>query len=301
MPATACDLCSIYAAPDFHGEPRRGWLVGVAEQFTHFGTVQENGRVIKNGVGQYLDSSITQLFVGYDFTDRVGVQLNMPIIHRSFKRPEGFAIDRGSEAGFGDLSLSANVTAWRKSSERFTANWTLLGGVKFPTGSSDRLKEELTEVEVSGAPESGIHGHDLALGSGSWDGIVGSSVYARCQRAFVSATLQYAIRSRGDFDYRYANDLTWAAGPGVYLALEERHTIALQLIVSGETKGKDTFQGTRAEDTGVTSVFLGPQLNFTWANKLHAQLAADLPLDIKNTALQTVPDYRLRAALHWQF
>src|SRR2546422_7957051 len=38
------------------------------------------------------------------------------------------------------------------------------GGIKFPTGSSDRLKEELDELTAPppppDAPESGIHGQD---------------------------------------------------------------------------------------------------------------------------------------------
>ena len=62
--------------------------------------------------------------------------------------------------------------------------------------------------------ESGVHGHDLALGSGSFDGIVGTGIYTRWTRAFFNASMQYAIRTKGDFDYQYANDLTWFGGPG---------------------------------------------------------------------------------------
>jgi len=51
----------------------------------------------------------------------------------------------------------------------------------------------------------------------------------------------------------------------------------------------------------VTAVYLGPQLSFTWTSKLSAQLGADLPVSIDNTALQTVPDYRVRGGLTWHF
>jgi len=73
------------------------------------------------------------------------------------------------------------------------------------------------------------------------------------------------------------------------------------VVVSGEHKGLDTFQGEAAEDTGVTSVFLGPQINFTWSDKLSVQVAVDLPVSIDNTELQTVPDYRVRAGVTWRF
>src|SRR5439155_5755343 len=113
--------------------------------------------------------------------------------------------------------------------------------------------------------------------------------------------VQYAIRSEGDFDYQFANDLTWSGGPGYYLALNHDYTLSFQVVVSGEYKGKDTFQGKSAEDTGVTAVYLGPQINFTWRGSLSAYVGADLPVSIDNTSLQTVPDYRIRAGLTWHF
>jgi len=252
-------------------------------------------------VGQYLDSSISQLFAGYNLNNRFGVQFNLPVIYRSFKRPEGFEINRGTESGIGDVSLIGNFLAYRTLTENFTFSWSVLGGIKFPTGSTDRIKEEFNEVEVPGAPESGIHGHDLTLGTGSFDGIVGTGIFTRWRRLFLTANAQYAIRSKGDFDYQFANDLTWSGGPGVYLALGHKYTLALQAVVSGEYKGTDTFQGASADDTGVTAVYLGPYLNFTWSGKLSAEVGADLPVSIDNTALQTVPDYRIRAAVNWRF
>ena len=186
-----------------------------------------------------------------------------------------------------------------------TFAWTVHGGLKLPTGSSDRLKEELDELTAPplppGAAESGIHGHDLALGTGSFDGIVGAGIFSRWHKAFFGAAVQYAIRSEGDFHYQFANDLTWSGGPGYYLILAHTYTFALQAVVSGEHKGTDTFQGASADDTGVTAVYLGPYLNFTWSGKLSAEVGADLPVSIDNTALQTVPDYRIRAAVNWRF
>jgi hypothetical protein len=297
----ACDLCAIYSVHQARGEIGQGIFAGVAEQYTHFGTLQEEGHKVPNEVDQYLNSSISQLFLGYNFSERVGVQFNMPIIYREFKRPEGFEIDRGTESGLGDVSLLGHFQILRQETKHVTFSWNLVGGVKFPTGDTDRLKEEFNEVEVPGAPESGIHGHDLTLGSGSFDGIVGTGIYARWNRLFLAAATQYAIRSEGDFDYRFADDLTWAGGPGVLALLSERYTLSVQVVVSGEAKGRDTFQGHKAEDTGVTAVYLGPQINFTWSDKLSVEVGADLPVSIDNTALQTVPDYRVRAGLTWHF
>jgi hypothetical protein len=294
-------LCSVYSASQARGETGRGFSFGVAEQFTHFGTLQDSGREVPDVANQHLDSSVLQLFVGYNFSDRFGVQLNLPVIHRSFKRPEGFATDRGTESGIGDVSLIGHYQLIQHEKMDDTFIWTVIGGIKLPTGNSDRLKEELNEVEVPGAPESGIHGHDLALGSGSVDGIVGTGIFARWGRGFFSANAQYAIHTEGRLDYRYANDFTWAGGPGAFLIFNEEQTLALQFVVSGETKPRDEFQGVRASDTGVTAVYVGPQINYTWSDKLGAELGVDVPVSIANTALQLVPDWRLRAAVTWHF
>jgi len=301
-PASACDLCAMYSAAQAQGEAGKGFFAGVAEQFTHFGTVQVEGHEVSNPSDQYLDSSVSQLFGGYNFNDRVGVQFSMPVFYRAFKRPDGLGgIDRGTESGLGDVSLLGNWIFYSHQKKHSTVLLNLLGGVKFPTGSTSRLKEEFNEVEEPIGPPSGIHGHDLTLGSGSFDGLVGATMFARTGRFYIDTVLQYAIRSEGSYDYRFANDLTWSGGPGVFLILRDDLTFSLQALVSGETKGRDTFQDETAEDTGVTSVYLGPQLNLTWSEKLSVHVGVDLPVSIDNTALQTVPDYRVHAALTWRF
>lgn len=299
QPAVACDFCAIYSATE--ARTGSGFYAGVAEQVTHFGTMQNEGHEVANPTGQYLDSSISQLFAGYNLNSRFGIQFNAPLIYRSFKRPEGFAIDRGTESGLGDVSLVGHGIAYQHLSGAFTMTWNVLAGIKFPTGDTRRIAEEFNEVVVPGAPESGIHGHDLTLGSGSYDGVVGSGIYTRWRRVFFSADLQYLIRSKGDFDYQFADELTWNGGPGWLFALNDDFTLSLQANISGEWKERDTFQGGKADDTGITSVYLGPQLSATWGEKLSAEIGVDIPVSIDNTALQSVPDYRMRAAVTWHF
>src|SRR6266481_6121499 len=97
QPLSACDLCAIFAASEARGEIGKGFYAGAAEQFTYFGTVQVDGQKVSNPSGQYMDSSISQVFVGYNFNDWLGVQFNLPVIYRVFKRPDGMGgIDSGS-------------------------------------------------------------------------------------------------------------------------------------------------------------------------------------------------------------
>ena len=307
QPAFACDLCAIYRSMEAKTS-NPGFNLGVYQQFTHFGTMQDNGKDVGNQIGQKLDSSITQFILGYQFNDKFGIQLNTPYISRSFKRPmfmdDGtMIIDKGTESGLGDISLIGHYRVFQHLAEDTIFAMDLIGGIKFPTGSSDRIKEELSEMGAppEGIQASGVHGHDLALGSGSYDGIVGTAIFGRWQRMYISSGLQYNIRTRGDFDYRYANDLTWYVKPGGYLWLTHDGTLGLQLAVSGEDKGKDNLAGVVADDTGITSIFIGPELSFTWKENLSAELGTEFPVVANNTSLQLVPDYRIKAAISWRF
>jgi hypothetical protein len=329
----ACDICGC-AIPNHPWEPRRGLYLGVTEQFTGFNTIQVNGGEIDNGADQYLDSSNTQLFAGYNFTSRVGLQFNVPLIHRSFRRTAGDEIETGVESGVGDVALLGSVIPFYRNDANTTFMMKLIGGVKFPTGNSDRLREEAEEGHTHGEaepiethdhggveeeheggegthehehneeaalPASAVHGHDLALGSGSVDGVIGASLYARFKRVFISGEVQYSIRSEGDHDYRYANDLTWSGGPGVYLKDDPDLTFAVQLICSGESKQKDEFRGELAEDTALTAVYLGPKFSGTFRDRIAAEVEIDIPVLIDNSALQIVPDYRVRAGISVRF
>jgi hypothetical protein len=324
----ACDLCGCYT-PQLNTMPQMesallpSWAAGfysaVGEQFTDFATLQLQGHEIANPTGQYLNSSITQLVAGYDITSRFALQINVPLIYREFKRPEGFQIDRGTVSGLGDISLLLKTVLFhfaspaRRSFEfqdknpvavehepDFTVSAVLLTGIKFPTGDSSQLEEEFHEIEIPGAPESGIHGHDLTLGTGSYDGVFGEQTSLRYKNIFFETNIQFTLRGDGTHQYHFANDLVWAGGPGYYIVRNRETIVGVQFATSGEYKDVDRFRGKKAEDTGITSVFLGPRLVAS-RGRWSAEVGAEFPVSIENTALQVVPDYRLRGGISVQF
>lgn len=154
---------------------------------------------------------------------------------------------------------------------------------------------------VASGPASGIHGHDLTLGSGSVDYITGTGVFVGFGRYFTAADIQYVVRTEGDYGYRFQNDTIWNIAAGGYLSLEHDQSISLKANLSGEYKGMDVFEGAKAVDTGVNSMFFGPEVVFTANNSFFAQCGLDLPLFVDNTDLQIVPDYRVRASLNYRF
>jgi hypothetical protein len=338
--ADACDLCAIYTATEVQ-QSRTGLRLGVAEQFTYFGTTRDDGHVVAGADEEEMSSSITQIVLGYNFSDTIGAQLTVPIIARNFKRFEQGVLTDDDETGFGDLSLVAFYSPFRWVGVDTVVRTTLMAGIKLPSGDSDRLREETAEAEddttVPDFPDvpgrglpgfftdtanytgtavsnhtnhdgsaSALHGHDIALGSGSVDGVFGARVFSSWKRLFANGSVQYFARSRGSFNYQYANELLWQIGTGAFLALDDvalgrGYTLNLSALFSGETKGKDNLSGVKLDDTGYTALYLGPATTFTWGESLQVALAGDLPVLQNNTNIQLVPDFRIRAALTWRF
>jgi hypothetical protein len=298
QPVFACDFCAVYSATEAQGNSGKGFYGGLAAQFTYFDTFQSDGHDRANPDSEHLSSLMSQIFGGYNFNNRFGLQLNLPVVYREYaaiSETPGVGRVHGSEIGLGDILLLGNVHLYKKRTADYTFTWNALAGLKLPTGDSHHLNPKEDDFSA------GIGGHDLALGSGSIDGVIGTDIFARWNRIYVTAGTQYAIRSAGAFDYQYANDLSWSGGPGVYLALKDDYTLTFQAIVSGEYKKEDTIRGAATDDTAETSVYLGPQLNFTYGSRLSAQVGADLPVSIVSSGEQIVPTFRIHAAVTWRF
>jgi hypothetical protein len=321
--ALACDVCAVYTATE-QGESRTGFRSGLAVQYTHYGTLQDDSHEVPNPHDESLDSVITQVIFGYQLTPRIGLQLNLPLITRQFERFHDGKRERGNVNGPGDMTIFGHVLVHSIITERSLFRFSLLGGLELPTGDPDRLGEELAETQVAGIrrrpvprhveppsgggdsggaehEESGVHGHDLALGSGSVDGLVGGDLFWSYDRFFVTGELHYAIRTEGAFEYTYANELTGSGGPGWYVLLDHDKSIALQAFFAVETKGNDEQAGRHLNDTAITRLYLGPAVLFTWGTSLSGEAGIDIPVYDHNTALQIVPDYRMRLAAIWRF
>ncbi len=333
-PAHGCDLCAIYTTTEMR-QDQTGPRVGVAEQFTYFGTLKQSGETVPNPDGERLSSSVTQFVFGYNFHPRMGLQLNLPVIARDFRRVVSDGIETGDTSGLGDMALLFVAKPVSYVDLQRVAHIIAFAGVKLPTGSTAFLAEEAPAAPCipfpdptacdrhphlqrqlplppelhphhGSGPPSGIHGHDITLGSGSVDGIIGTELFGSWDRLFATASVQYLMRSTGAYDYTFANDLLFAVGPGYYVLTGDAlwgapYGLRVQALLNGETKGVDSVDGQRVGDTGFTGLYLGPVLGFDWGEHLGSEFSAELPVLQNTSGLQIVPDYRLRAALTWRF
>ena len=171
----------------------------------------------------------------------------------------------------------------------------LFGGLELPTGDSDELaEEEDADAEPASALHSaqgparphhggegeptGIHDQDLALGSGSVDIILGANAFATYRRLFGAAGFQYGVRTRGAHGYRYANDLAFHLGVGGYLLTHSAMSLALETRLTGETKGNDDQHGETVTGSGLTALYVGPQLHATYAERARFAVGIERPV-----------------------
>jgi len=319
----ACELCAVYNANSASGQSESGWLINVSEQFIPYRTLQFEGEKFTQSNPDYVDSSITHLVPTYNFSARFGLSLNIPIIYRSFKRtelryfrsgPSQLRVENNDDLDFGDLALVARWTAWEKSSGKYSVILNLLGGVKFPTGDTGRIRDEadqariyeerfpnITHEDPLDHAVSGVHSHDLSPGSGSFDGIFGATLNARWRRLFFNTQVQYYLRTEGESTYEVGDELMVSGGPGGYLLLEDEYTVSLQAAAAYDTLARSELLGRKSDRTGMTAWYMGPLVTVTIGERISANAGVDIPLSIANNGFQNVPDFRFHAGFSCRF
>jgi hypothetical protein len=321
--ARACDSCSIYTfvtAKDHHP----GWFGGLFLQRADLSGLVEDGRSADNEFDQRLESLVTQTFVGYQFERGFSVQLSVPYLDRSFRRVAAVEEDHhglvrtpdkhgapeledGSESGLGDIAI---VGSWR-AFERLTADgnivWTVSAGVELPTGNSDRLEEHHSHHEEHGAlssnnkhgaeATSAVGGHELALGSGSTDLLLGTQLVASRGRMLGRAGAQYAVREEGDHEYHFGNEFMWNVSAGYFLVATHGQTLAFSLRVAGDHRDADEIGGEVHAGTDLSTLWAGPTLAYAGSTGWSSEVDFEYRLDESTSGALLLPDWRLRLAV----
>ncbi len=319
--ARACELCAIYRAADARGEYSSGFTASIAEQYIPYRREQFNGVSFDRPAAdrEYLDRSMTHVVLGYNATETIGFAANLPIVSQHYhftEIPDGFhpTLVDGHETGVGDLALLGRWQVLDKSDMDRGIVLNLLGGVKLPTGSTDALDRQSSSIDryesvvgpghnhdALGPVLSGIHLHDLAIGSGSVDGIFGLAGTLRWKRAFLNHQWQYYLRTEGAGHYKFADEFIGSGGPGAFLWLSKNGTLSVQANVVYDTRGADEYRGKASIHTGFTAWYVGPQVALTLGGHFSAVASIDIPVRETGRGFQNVPEYRLNASVNWKF
>jgi hypothetical protein len=317
----ACELCAIYGASTARGENGSGFVFTLAEQYVAQGTPQFESEPYELSK-DYLNSSYLHIVPTYNFSERFGVSLNLPYIHRDFRRTDlrfsssgiTSSVEEGTESGIGDLAAVLRLTVFKKQEMAWGVSVNVMAGVKFPTGNTDPIKDEVDQVRIYnelvgpghfhdalGVMSSGVHQSMISLGSGSYDGVFGLTANSRWDRWFLNAQAQYYLRTEGESGYTFGNEMIFSTAPGAYLLLSKTHTLSLAANVVYDSEARSSLDGQKSNATGMSILYAGPQVTFTWGRHFSVQGGADIPVWIQNNGFQNVPDYRAYGGLTWRF
>jgi hypothetical protein len=168
--AWGCDICAVYNSILSSRGTQNSLNAGVAQQFTSLSSAV-------GGERQYLESSVTQPFLNYYFTNELSFQVNFPLIYRNTRRLVDTGIEYKEVSGVGDIPLLLKYQAVTKFDSGSSVIWEVFGGVKLPTGSTEQLREEsdhdsnensVNGVIVSeGLDDGGIGSPEIDADSGS--------------------------------------------------------------------------------------------------------------------------------------
>lgn len=319
--AHACDPCALYNTSKLNGPSEQSFTLAVSEQFSSYDRTDAGSGNVRDGEFTR-EFSTTQLTGGYDVTEQFGVQVSVPLIIRRFTERRRFQDSSDSETGIGDIAIFGSFTPIARRSVAQSLFVTLTTGIKLPTGDTGSLSDSIQADDTADSSEpdedpaarnilqlahhtvstSGAGGgRILSIGSGSFDYIFGASVSGRRDRLFYLAAIQYTIRTEGDFNYRFDNDLVWSSGPGVYALLDDDYSLAVRAGLSGEHKDKDTLNGVEVAGSQLSNIFAGPELLATFGSHWTGELALDLPISTDTTDATLETDWRVRAGLGYRF
>ena len=290
----ACDICATHVALSSRESTHRASL-SLYEQYAEYDATSDSEEAYK--------SSNLQLGWGYRFSDRWAVQITAPHVEHK--------LGDETESGLGDISLLGVYRIGNSVAAEKNAFVDVYAGIKMPTGDSSPLKDEKDaegeehEHEHMDDEAEGEHhhaeGHDLALGSGSWDGIFGLRGLAQNGRWQGQADAQYLLRTEGDYDFQYGDEFTSRVGLRYYLVLNHRQGIAAGVDALREWSDDNQVLGETQSGTGKSASYVGPAVDMTLGQHLSFSAAYDLAIEGENQGVHGAADQRIRASLAWLF
>ena len=314
--ASAVCLCPTTAATN-----RVGALsLGVVETITDYERVVGKGTEA-HGDTFDLRSYTTQITLGYQASERLRLQVNVPVLMRETSG----AAAPPTDDGLGDVSVFG---VWRVKQAK-NGRLDLFAGLEAPTGDTDGLKGEVHAAEavaattddpadhdhaglvlaghagedhgeeahtptpvVAATPTSSI-AQEMSLGSGSWDVILGAAGHFQTGGISWLADAAYRLNNEGDHNYEFGDEILWRAGPFVPVC----PAAEVGVEVSGVHRERDTRSGVDVDVSGSDWIFVGPTVHTRTQSGWFGTLGLDLPVERDVNKQQMAPEWRGRLSV----
>lgn len=233
----------------------------------------------------------------YGATRDLTLAATIPIVERRlrFNSPTG---ERKtiSASGLGDLTLAGAYRFFRRDVERGTTQFSLLGGLKLPTGATDIEDADLPQL--TGTAETRLP-PSLQLGSGSVDGIVGLAGFHNIDRLSFYADVQGKLNTEGAQDFRAGNRLFYDLSVD-YVLLPGRNMFVI-LELNGVVTARAEQAGRTVTDSGGHLLFLSPGIQYLPIPPLILEAGVQIPIYRDLNGRQLAPDWSVVVGLRYLF
>jgi len=131
--------------------------------------------------------------------------------------------------------------------------------------------------------------------------VFGLAINSRHDRFFFNGQFQYYLRTHGEADFKFGDEIIVTGGPGAFLFLEPTWTTSIAVVATYDSMGRDELLGKVTNRTGSTEWFIGPAVYLSFGNHLTVNASVDVPLYVTNHGFQSLPEYQLRGGVTWRF
>jgi len=264
---------------------------------TREATLKEGTKTVSDPRDQAVTTFEEDVTVVYGATRDLTVGATLPIIQRRLRFDDPAGGRRTISAdGLGDLALVGAYRFYRRDVERSTTQFSLLGGLKLPTGRTDVEDSDLPRL--TGGTETRLP-PNLQLGSGAVDGIVGLAGFHNIDRLSFYADVQGKLNTEGAQDFRAGNSLHYDLSAD-YVLLPGRNMFLI-LELNGVFKARAEQAGRTVRDSGGHLLFLSPGIQYLPIPPLILEAGVQIPILRDLNGRQLAPDWSAVVGLRYLF
>lgn len=226
----------------------------------------------ETGLGQELNV-FEETFTGvYAPTGDLTLGLTLPIVQKDLEFKTSSGTRKIHSSGLGDLSLVGVYRFYRRDVPRATTQFSLIGGVKAPTGSTSQSDRDA--LLLPGNNRKRLP-RPLQPGSGSWDGIVGIATFQNLDRLSFYGSIQGKINGE-DERFRFGNNLHYDFTID-YVTLEGRNLFFV-LEFNGINAGRNEDSGKNVRNSGGHTLFISPGMEYLPLPYLILESSVQIPV-----------------------
>lgn len=214
------------------------------------------------------------------------------------KMPTGMVMDMKMEevSGLGDITILGLYTAYTDAPIRARERLTIGFGVKTPTGENDVRSSSGMLIHAMMQP-----------GTGSWDPILTVNYMRAWYPLITQVNLLYHYTTESDMGYEFGNQLNLDLIARYQVSSYTNLGLALNAIHANQDVDHDglysrpaTSMADNTDNTGLTSVFLSPSIQYKIPNTGgNVELKYQRPVYQNVNGYQQVVDSRWLATMSW--